>query len=113
MSTQYPGQEGAPAAVLTVKLTKPIQNNELVEITEIAFREPTAGDVIRFGNPVRVDLDSAMNPPITVDDAKMGAMISQLSNLLPPMIARMHPQDLVQCGWDLAHFFIPARLTAS
>lgn len=109
--TPYPGQPDAPAAVFIQKLQRAIPNMEGEPATEIAFREPRAGDVMRIGNPVAVDL-YAEPPRITYDDDRMGAMLAALSNFPKPMIERMHPQDYVACCWGLSGFFLPAGLMA-
>lgn len=88
---------------VTVRLKKPIRNNRNELINEISFREPTGGDVNRYGNPCRVDYQNE----IIIDDAKMIRMIAALSNILPPMIEQMDPRDLATCGYRLRGFFLP------
>jgi hypothetical protein len=93
------GQAGAQVPVgpvpdhwpVVVKLLKkPIPDNRGVLVNELKFREPTGGDINRYGNPVRVDL----NGEIIIDDQKMIRMIAALSGVLPPMIEQIEPRDL-------------------
>lgn len=93
-------------------LKKPITiasktTGETIEtVTELKLREPAAGDVIRFGNPV--DIDMNVDPPkVEIVWSKMGAMIGALASLPQTTIDRMAPRDLTSVGWMLAGFFIP------
>ena len=46
---------------ITVKLLhRPVRNNKGEEVREVVFREPTGGDINRYGNPVRVNQDGAI-----------------------------------------------------
>ena len=46
------------------------------------MREPRAGDINRYGNPVRVNSDGE----IIIEERKMTYMIAALANILPPFI---------------------------
>ena len=95
--------------VLTVELEKPIQF--LGEtITRIAFREPTAGDVLRVGNPVtKFDFE---DNSIAFDEKKAFAMVSRLSNLpIEGSLETMTSNDAVNCFYGIARFFIPGLRT--
>lgn len=80
-------------------------------ITELAVREPTAGDIFRSGNPVKYDL--RFDPPsIEFDDAKAFAMLSRLSGVpIEGSLERMSSNDAISCFWGIARFFIPGLST--
>ena len=93
-----------PAFIL--KLSKPIQYLG-AEISEIAAREPTAGDVFRVGNPVKYD--PRFDPPrIEFDEPKAFLMLSRLTGIpIEGSLERMSSGDAVDCFWGMARFFIP------
>src|SRR6516162_5552805 len=88
-----------------VTLRKPvIANGE--EVKELSFREPTAGDIDRAGNPVLLDMCS--DPPkITFDAKAMTAMMAALATVRPSTIKQMHPKDWNTAALQLAGFFMP------
>ena len=88
---------------VVVRLRRQIRNNKNELISEISFREPTGGDINRYGNPVRID----KNLDIQIDDPRMITMMGQLSGILPPMIEQMDTRDYATCAFRLAGFFIP------
>jgi hypothetical protein len=88
---------------VTVKLHKPIIGNKGEMISELAFREPTGGDIMRQGNPVRIDSAGE----IQIDERKMTAMMGQLSGVLVPLLDAMHPRDWTSCAYRLRVFFLP------
>jgi len=93
-------------ASITQVLTKSvIANGE--EVTELIFREPTAGDIERIGsNPV--NLDTSQDPPRMVFDARsMTQMMSVLAAVPPSTIRAMSPNDWNTIAWRLSHFFLP------
>jgi hypothetical protein len=93
-----------PAWPIRVKLLhKPIRNerNELVH--ELAFREPTGGDINRYGNPTRITLDGE----VVIDEQKMMRVMAALSGLLPPLLEPMDPRDWNSCAYRLRNFFLP------
>ena len=75
------------------------------EIREVAAREPTGGDLMRIGNPVRYvpgDTD------ITFDDARAMRMLSALTGIpIEGSLEKAKPADLVEMFWGMAGFFIP------
>ena len=79
-------------------------------VKELKFREPTGGDLIRYGNPVRFvpgqDITEA-----TFDEGKLANMIAALASINRGAVDQMHPQDIVECGWLIAPFFIPGLST--
>lgn len=89
-----------------VKLRKPIiANGE--EVSEIAFREPTASDIERVGNPVNIDMMSADVPKVTFDAKAMTQMMSLLAAVPPSTIRQMNTRDWNTAAWSLASFFMP------
>lgn len=79
-------------------------------ISEIAIREPTAGDILRVGNPVKFDPFADRHTEF--DERKAFAMLSRLSGLpVEGTLDRMLPNDAVNAMWALARFFIPGLRT--
>jgi hypothetical protein len=92
-------------ADITVTLRKAIiANGE--EVKELKFREPTAGDIDRAGNPVLLDMFS--DPPkITFDAKAMTSMMAALAAVPPSTIKQMHTKDWNTAAWQLAGYFMP------
>jgi hypothetical protein len=67
------------------------------------FREPTAGDINRYGNPCRIDVTGE----VLIDEQKMTRVIASLSGILPPLIDAMDPRDWNSCAYRLRSFFLP------
>jgi hypothetical protein len=89
---------------MTIKLVnKPIRNNKGELIHELRLREPRAGDINRYGNPVRINQDG----DAVWDERKMSYMIAALSDVLEPFIEDMHPRDWNTCAMKLRNFFLP------
>ena len=89
---------------MTIKLiNKPIRNNKGELIHELRLREPRAGDINRYGNPVRINQDG----DAVWDERKMSYMIAALSDVLEPFIEDMHPRDWNTCAMKLRNFFLP------
>jgi hypothetical protein len=90
---------------ITIRLLhKQIKNNRGELVTELNFREPTAGDISRAGgNPCR--LDNELN--ILIDDRKMMTLMANLCGIMEPRLARMDPRDYNSCAYRLRNFFIP------
>jgi hypothetical protein len=84
-------------------LHHPIRNHKNEELHELSFREPTAADIIRNGNPCRIDSDWE----IIIDDRKMSAMLATLGGILTPEIERLDPRDFASCSFRLRGFFLP------
>jgi hypothetical protein len=97
---------GVAADPLVVKLRKPIQANGET-VSELKFREPTAGDIERCGNPVNIDFQSSDTPKMSFDAKSMTAMMSTLAAVPPSSIRQMHPRDWNSAAWNLASFFLP------
>ena len=89
---------------LVIKLlNKPIHNNRGELVHELKLREPRAGDINRYGNPVRINQDG----DVVWDERKMTYMISALSDILAPFIEDMHPRDWNTAAMKLRNFFLP------
>jgi hypothetical protein len=104
-----PATADAPSVVeeawpVKVKLMhKPIRGPKGNMIQELSFREPTGGDINRYGNPCMVD----QNGDVVILDRKMTTMIAVLSGVLQPFIETMDPRDWNSCAYRLRGFFIP------
>lgn len=98
---------GARVEPLTIKLRKSVHGGDGVDVNELKFREPTAGDIERCGNPVLIDFISGETPKITFDSKAMSAMMHVLANVPPSSIKMMHPRDWNTAAWSLASFFMP------
>ncbi len=94
------------ASPIVIKLRKSIIANG-DEVASLTFREPTAGDIERTGNPVLVDMLSGDIPKITFDAKAMTQMMSLLATVPPSTIRQMHPRDWNTAAWSLASFFMP------
>lgn len=90
---------------IVVKLRKPIIANG-DEVSELSFREPTAADIERTGNPVNIDFIGDRYK-VTFDAKAMTQMMSLLATVPPSTIRQMHPKDWNTAAWDLAGFFTP------
>ena len=89
---------------ITVRLLhKAVRNNKNEQVRELTFREPTGGDINRYGNPVRINQDG----DVVLDERKMTNMISVLSGTLLPFIEAMDPRDWNSCAYRLRGFFLP------
>lgn len=72
-------------------------------VKELSFREPTGGDINRYGNPCLVD----QNGDVIIIERKMTTMMAVLSGILQPFIEGMDPRDWNSCAYRLRGFFIP------
>jgi hypothetical protein len=89
---------------LVIKLlNKPIRNNSGALVHELKLREPRAGDINRYGNPVRINQEG----DVVWDERKMTYMIAALSDILAPFIEDMHPRDWNTVAMKLRNFFLP------
>lgn len=92
---------------IVVLLQKPVIANG-DEVNKLTFREPTAGDIERCGNPVLIDMLSSDTPKMSFDTKSMTAMMSVLAAVPPSTIRQMHTRDWNTVAWQLAPFFMPA-----
>ncbi len=87
-------------------LRKPIiANGE--EVKELTFREPTAADIERTGNPVLIDMLSGETPKLTFDAKAMSQMMALLAGVPPSTVKQMNTKDWNSAAWTLASFFMP------
>jgi hypothetical protein len=84
-------------------LHKAIRGPKGEMVKELSFREPTGGDINRYGNPCFVD----QNGDVVILDRKMTTMMAALSGVLQPFIEGMDPRDWNSCAYRLRGFFIP------
>jgi hypothetical protein len=84
-------------------LHKPVRNMQGEEVTELVFREPTAGDINRYGNPCRITTEGE----VAIDEQKMMRVIAALSGILIPNLERMDTRDWNSCSYRLRNFFLP------
>jgi hypothetical protein len=104
--TKINGEDVGPQA-WNGKLTlrkQVIANGETV--SELIFREPTAGDIERIGNPITVALYEN-NPKMHFEAQTMTMMMAHLATVPPSTIRSMHPKDWNNGAWKLANFFMP------
>ena len=89
---------------ITVTLRhKSIRNNAGEQVKQVTMREPRAGDINRYGNPVRVNVDGE----IIIEERKMTYMIAALTNILVPFIEDMDTRDWNSCAYRIRGFFLP------
>ena len=100
-----PKVNGAVSPII-IKLRKSVPANG-DDVMELTFREPTAGDIDRIGNPVLIDMLSGETPKISFDSKAMTQMMSLLAAVPPSTIKMMHPRDWNTAAWSLASFFLP------
>jgi hypothetical protein len=94
----------APEWPIKVKLIyRAIRGENDQEIRELTFREPSGGDINRYGCPVRID----SNGEAIIDERKMSMMMAVLSGVLSPFLDRMDPRDWQSCAYRLRGFFLP------
>jgi hypothetical protein len=92
--------------IFTSVLRKSVPGGDGEDVSELKFREPTAADIERCGNPVLLDM--ASDPPkISFDSRSMMQMMSVLATVPPSTIRRLHPRDWNSIAWRLASFFLP------
>jgi hypothetical protein len=84
-------------------LHKPVRNNQGELVHELVFREPTGGDINRYGNPCRINVEGE----VVIDEQKMMRVIAALSGILPPFLDAMDPRDWNSCAYRLRSFFLP------
>ena len=82
-----------------------------IKITEVAGREPTPGDVLRIGIPLRIpDLPEAYD--LELEAAKAVAMLARRTNrAVEGTLDGMTTNDMMNCFYAFARFFIPGLST--
>lgn len=89
---------------VTVKLLhKSVRDNKGTQVRELVFREPTGGDINRYGNPVRVNQDG----DVVIDERKMMFVMAALCGIMVPFLEQMDPRDWNSCAYRLRGFFLP------
>jgi tail assembly chaperone E/41/14-like protein len=89
------------------KLSQPIRAHG-EEVHFLRWREPTAGDIERAGNPIIVDFFGE-KPTLTFNEKKMSAMISELCRIPPSSVRQLTAGDWNVIAWKLVRFFMPGR----
>jgi hypothetical protein len=84
-------------------LHRPVRNLRGEMVHELVFREPTGGDINRYGNPCRINTDG----DVVIDEAKMMRIIGALCGILTPNLDAMDPRDWNSCAYRLRNFFLP------
>lgn len=88
-----------------VKLHHPIR--ALDETKEsLVFREPTANDVYKIGDPTKIMYDEKGNGYIDIKDDVMMEMMSELSKVPLGSIRSMKIPDYKNCKYAVANFFM-------
>jgi len=100
---QTAAAEAAEWPVKVRLLHRGVRNSKNEEVKELIFREPTGGDINRYGNPVRINQDG----DVVIDERKMTTMMAVLSGVLQPFIETMDPRDWNSCAYRLRGFFLP------
>jgi len=104
--------DDAPAAQVNgfngrLPLRHEVANGNGGMMSEIVFREPTALDIERIGNPVMLEfLNDGKWKPV-FDTRIMTAMLANLAKVPPSTIRAMHPRDWQNAAYLLANFFLP------
>lgn len=98
-----PIDQGETWPVRVKLLHKPVRNMRNEPVNELVFREPTAGDINRYGNPCRIGIDGE----VIFDEQKMMRVIAALSGILIPNLEAMDPRDWNSCAYRLRSFFLP------
>ncbi len=104
-AVRTPAAETEEEWPLKVTLRKPIMAHG-DKLTVLELREPTGGDIERFGDPVWYDVQQ--NPPrMHIHEANMAAMIGGLASIPPSSVKAMSPKDWKSIAWEIAPFFVP------
>jgi hypothetical protein len=97
---------------IVMSLRKAIKGPQGV-VSQLSFREPTAGDLLLAGgNPIGVQMTelNAAGDAIynwTCDDAKMIRLMASLSGILEPFLKRLSPKDYESAKFKLRPFLLP------
>ena len=102
---QAQSDEELEEAKFEQKLSKPIQAHG-EEIHILRWREPTAGDIERAGNPITVDFFGE-KPSLSFNEKKMSGMISVLTQTPPSSVRQLTAGDWNAIAWKLVRFFMP------
>jgi hypothetical protein len=103
---QAPAPEPEPQETWPIKvrlLHRTIRDNDGNDVKELSFRQPTGGDINRYGNPVRID----QNGDVVIDERKMTLIMTALTGIMSPLLERMDPRDWNSAAYRLRNFFLP------
>lgn len=100
-----PGEVNGAISPIVIKLRKPVIANG-DEVSELTFREPTAGDIERVGNPVHLEMAGEHFKPV-FETKSMTQMLALLASVPPSTIRQMHPKDWNNAAWAIGNFFTP------
>lgn len=100
-----------PDDKVRVQLSRPVQAHG-AEISELVFRQPTGGDIVRCGNPVKINM-AAADPELTFDETKMTRMMAVLAAVPESTIGALSASDWMFCAYSVASFFMPSEPTPS
>ena len=106
MADEEPKVNGAMWPMV-IKLRKKVQGGDGEEVDELKFREPTASDIERCGDPVTIDFMSSDTPKLTYNEKSMSAMMSLLANVPPSTIRKMNTKDYENAKIMLTGPFMP------
>lgn len=97
-----------PELIACVLMFNPIKSYGK-EIRVIQMRRPNGNDLLQVGNPV-IYYPHVSPPKIEFDLPRVLSMVARLADppIPSPSLADMDPRDIVNVGWELAPFFIPA-----
>ena len=80
-----------------LKLKKPVLNTDGNRLTQLELREPTAGDLMRFGLPVTGDGEIKWD--------KAFQMLEALTTIQLPVLKQLGPKDAVAAIRVISEFF--------
>jgi hypothetical protein len=104
--TPLPAQKPLDLWPMHIALTfKPIKEPTKGELHELVLREPTAGDIARIGNPVKMDEGGTF----VFEPRTMHFMIAALSGVMTPFLDQMDTRDWNTVAYRLLRFFLPGR----
>jgi hypothetical protein len=89
--------------VIVKLLYKPLTLPSGETVSQLSFREPTGGDINRYGNPCRINQDG----DVVIEERKMHWIMSALCLVPPPYLEKLDPRDWNSCAYRLRHFFAP------
>jgi hypothetical protein len=94
-------------AIMNHKLAVPIRAHG-EDIEELRWREPTAGDIERAGNPIILEFrEDEDYPRMRFDERKMSAMIGLLTSIPPSSVKLISAGDWQSIAFKLSRFFMP------
>jgi Phage tail assembly chaperone proteins, E, or 41 or 14 len=89
--------------VIIKLMHKPTRNTKNEVIHELRFRAPTAGDIFKHGNPVRID----RNNDVITEPQIMLPMLAELAGVYEPMMRALDGRDYNSVWFYMQRFFLP------